>query len=292
VDLASSSVVHNGSPTVLVNIYDITGRKKSERAHRELRKVAQKQEDQLVHSTRLAELGAMAASVAHELNQPLTGIKNFAKNAVFMLENDVGDPDDVPENLRQISKQVDRASRIINRMRQLTRKEEHELKPLDVNNVVRENLEFLGPQMRLSGVLVEFESAEDLPKTLGDHVRLEQVFLNLLTNARQAMESSRERRLRVRTVHESESAYPVVVEIADTGVGFDKEQRRQLFAPFFSTKKAGHGTGLGLSISLSIIKEHHGTIDAEGEPGKGATFTVRLPRFVETESGKETTGDG
>jgi len=239
--------------------------------------LAKKQEEQLVHSTRLAELGEMAAAVAHELNQPLTGIKNFSKNALFMMDNQVGGADDIKANLHRISEQVDRAARIIGQMRELTRKSEQHFALVDINNTLRESIEFLTPHLKLAGVKLILDLSKDLPKVLGDRIRLEQVFLNLLTNARQAMEDSEERRLLIKSYYHSGNSYPVVVEIEDSGKGFSAEEAEKLFTPFYSTKKAGHGTGLGLSISLSIIKNHQGTIEAEGSPGKGAKFTVRLP---------------
>jgi PAS domain S-box-containing protein len=280
-DVASSVANYEGQPAVLVNVYDITDRKESEERHRELRELAQKQEEQLVHSTRLAELGEMAAGVAHELNQPLTGIRNFARNAAYMLDKGVGNPDEVKDNLRLISEQVDRAAKIINQMRELTRRSAREFAPLDLSNIVRESVEFLSPQLRLSGVHVQLDLARNLPQVMGDRIRLEQVFLNLLTNARQAMEETAERRLTVKTRLDPAGRHPVVVEIIDTGKGFAPAEAEKLFQPFFSTKKPGHGTGLGLSISLSIVKDHQGTIEASGEPGKGAKFTVRLPANAE-----------
>jgi len=276
-DIASSAADFEGEPAVLVNAYDITDRKEAEEKRRELADLARKQEEQLIHSTRLAELGEMAAAVAHELNQPLTGIRNFARNAYFMLEENAGSPDEVKENLRLISEQVDRAARIINQMREITRKGEHQLAPVDINDTLRDSVEFLMPQLRLSGVEVTLDLANGLPEILGDRIRLEQVFLNLLTNARQAMEEALTRRLTVRTLFEAGSDCPIVAEVRDTGKGFPPEDARKLFTPFFSTKKPGHGTGLGLSISLRIIRDHGGAITAAGEPGKGATFTVRLP---------------
>jgi len=276
-DVASSLTRYEGGPAVLVNAYDITDRKEAEEKRRELSALAQEQEEQLVHSTRLAELGEMAAAVAHELNQPLTGIKNFAKNAVYMMENNVGRPEDVLSNIRLISDQVDRAARIISQMRQLTRRSERQFALVDINAIVRDSVEFVMPQFRLSGVEVSLALTDDLPKVLGDRIRLEQVFLNLLTNARQAMEEVGERHLKVRTYHQPAKARPIVVEVADTGVGFAQETVDKLFTPFYSTKRAGHGTGLGLSISLNILKEHNGEIEAIGSPGKGATFRVKLP---------------
>jgi len=119
--------------------------------------------------------------------------------------------------------------------------------------------------------------AENLPPVLGDRVRLEQLFLNLLTNARHAMEESLVKKLLVKTHFEPGKGCPIVIEITDTGKGFTADESRKFFTPFFSTKKPGHGTGLGLSISLSIVKDHKGRIEAAGAPGKGATFRVRLP---------------
>jgi len=277
VEIVSSPAEHDGEPAVLVSAYNITSRKLIEEQRRELSKLAKKQEEQLVHSTRLAEMGEMAAGVAHELNQPLTGIKNFARNAAYMLDEGVGNIEEVKENLRLISSQVDRASKIINQMRELARRTERHLGPVDINNTLRESIEFVMPQLKLSGVEVAFDLSPDLPEVTGDRIRLEQVFLNLLTNARQAMEEAPERRLRVTTRYDSDGTWPVVVEVADTGKGFAPDVAEKLFQPFFSTKKASHGTGLGLSISLGIIKDHKGTIEAVGAERKGATFIVRLP---------------
>jgi len=276
-DVLSSVARYEGEPAVLVNVYDIAGRMEAEAKRRELAELSRTQEEQLVHSTRLAELGEMSAAVAHDLNQPLTGIRTFAENALYMLEEGAGSPDEVKENLRLITEQTDRAARIINQMRDMTRKSERHLAPVDLNQIIRESLEFLAPQLRLTGVEATLALADGLPEILGDRTRLEQVVLNLITNARQAMEERDTRRLTVRTRVEAEGGRAVVVEVEDTGKGFGAEEAPRLFAPFYSTKQRGHGTGLGLTISQRIIKDHGGTIKAEGEPDKGARFTLRLP---------------
>lgn len=276
-EIVSSSMDYEDAPAVLVSVYDITGRKETEEKRRELSHLARRQEEQLIHSTRLAEMGEMAAGVAHELNQPLTSIKNFAKNAAYMLEEHAGNLDEVRENLHMIASQVDRASRIINQMREFARRSERCLAPVDINIALRDSVRFVMPQMRLSGVDVVLQLAGDLPAVLGDRIRLEQVFLNLLVNARHAMEEAPVRRLTLRTRHDPGAEWPVVIEVADTGHGFSTEVAEKMFTPFFSTKKAGQGTGLGLSISLGIIKDHGGAIDAQGAGGQGATFCVRLP---------------
>jgi PAS domain S-box-containing protein len=277
VEITSSPAEYEGHRAVLVIVYNISAQKEIEEQRRELSRLMRKQEEQLVHSTRLAEMGEMAAGVAHELNQPLTGIKNFARNAAYMLDEGVGNTEEIKENLRLISSQVDRASKIISQMRELARRTERHLSPVDINNTLRESIEFVMPQLKLSGVEVAFDLSPDLPEVTGDRIRLEQVFLNLLTNARQAMEEAPERQLRVTTRYDPDGTWPVVVEVVDTGKGFAPDVAEKLFQPFFSTKKASHGTGLGLSISLSIIKDHRGTIEAVGAEGEGATFIVRLP---------------
>ncbi|MFC1597354.1 ATP-binding protein [Planctomycetota bacterium] len=277
VDLLSSAAELEGKPAVLVNVYDITGRKQAETKRHELADLARRQEEQLVHSTRLAELGEMAAAVAHDLNQPLTGIRNFASNALYMLEEGGVSSDEVKENLQWITDQVQRAARIIDQMRDMTRKSERQFTPLMVNEIIRESIEFLSPQLKLTGVDVSLALAHGLPCIMGDRTRLEQVFLNLLTNARQAMEITNQRRLTVRTRVDADDDCCMVVEVEDTGVGFSGDESAKIFEAFYSTKKPGHGTGLGLTISQRIIKDHGGDITAEGKLGKGAKFIARLP---------------
>jgi C4-dicarboxylate-specific signal transduction histidine kinase len=284
--VASSATEFDGLPAVIVHAVDITESKEALKTRDELSEIAQVQEEQLVHSTRLAELGEMAAQVAHELNQPLTGIRNFASNALYMLENEIGEPIEVTDNLKRIAEQVDRAARIINRMRQLARKTERQLGQIDINALISEMVEFLTPQLNLSGVNVTLDLMQGLPPLMGDRIRLEQVLLNLLTNARQAMEESHERRLAIRTFVNSSQLCPLTIEVRDTGIGFGPGVAEKLFRPFFTTKKPGQGTGLGLSISLSIIKDHKGTIEAHSEPGRGTTFVVRLPLATEYEGTK------
>lgn len=242
---------------------------------REVSELARRQEEQLEHSTRLAELGEMAAAISHELNQPLTGIRNYARNAFYMLDKNAGSEEEVKGNLRLISEQVDRAARIINQMRELTRRSETTFSILEVNGVLRECLEFLVPQMKLADVELSLSLAPDLPSIWGDRVRLAQVFLNLLTNARQAMDGAPHRRLTVTSRHDGGPELPITIEVNDTGKGFSEEQAKKLFQPFYTTRKGGHG--LGLSISRAIIKDHRGEIAAAGTPGAGATFTIRLP---------------
>jgi PAS domain S-box-containing protein len=287
VEGTSALTTFRGEPAVLVNVYDISQHKQAELKERELAELARKQEEQLVHSTRLAELGEMAAAISHELNQPLTGIRNYARNTYYMVEQKVGSVEEVKENLRLISEQVDRAARISTQMRELTRRSDRQFVRLDLNSLIRESVDFLLPQMKLSEVEVSLSLDPLLPEIRGDRIRLSQVFLNLLTNARQAMEQCAVRRLAIRSYRATRPDLPAVVQLADTGKGFSAGEAAKLFVPFYTTKKSGHGTGLGLSISRTIIQDHKGTIEAAGAPGKGATFTLRLPAAPEEEEASE-----
>lgn len=272
-----------GAPAVLVSMVDAGARREAEEKGRSLAELARCQEEQLEHSTRLAELGEMAAAISHELNQPLTGIRNYARNAFYMIDQKAGGEGQVKDNLRLISEQVDRAAKIINQMRELTRRSDNTFAPVSLNSVIRECVEFLLPQMKLSEVTVAVALDDGLPTLWGDRVRLAQVFLNLLSNARQAMDGAPVRRLSIATMQFRDAPLAVVAEVRDTGKGFTEEQRRSLFQPFYTTRKGGHG--LGLSISRTIVQDHNGVIEAAGVPGEGAVFTVRLPAARGSEPG-------
>jgi len=287
VEQASTLTTYEGKPAVLVCCLDITERMRAEEKERALTELARRQQDQLIHSSRLAELGELAAGIAHELNQPLTGIRNFAKNALYMIERNAGTANDVSSNLRRISEQVDRAAKIISQMRELSGRSDRKFMSVDINQALRESVDFLMPQFRLADVAVDLQLADDLPKAVGDRIQLEQVFLNLLANAIHAMDEVEDRRLTVRTMYDRGTERPLVVETADTGVGFAPGDAEKIFAPFYSTKKPGHGTGLGLSISLTIVRSHNGTIEAIGTPGEGARFVVRLPVAADAPSKQE-----
>ncbi len=234
-------------------------------------------EEQLVHSTRLAELGEMAAAISHELNQPLTGIRNYARNTYYKVEQKMGSTEEVKENLRLISEQVDRAARISTRMRELTRRSDRHFVRLDLNSIIRESVDFLLPQMKLAEVEVALSLDPQLPEIRGNRIRLSQVFLNLLTNARQAMEACSVRKLAIRTYRAVRPDLPVVAQVVDTGKGFSAEEAANLFRPFYTTKKSGHGTGLGLSLVKRLTELHQGKVSVESTLGTGSAFTVHLP---------------
>jgi PAS domain S-box-containing protein len=275
VQAQGSRVSIAGESLEILSMTDVSARRDAEEARRQMTDLVRRQEEQLEHSTRLAEVGEMAASISHELNQPLTGIRNYARNAYYMLEQKTDAEAEVKNNLRLISEQVDRAAKIINQMRELTKRSDSVFSLLELNSVIRESVDFILPQMKLSEVAVSLRLEESLPPIWGDRIRLEQVFLNLLSNARQAMTDVPVRKLVIASRRDPAANLPVVVEVTDTGKGFSEEQARRLFQPFYTTRKGGHG--LGLSISRAIVVDHKGSIDATGSPGMGATFTMRLP---------------
>jgi C4-dicarboxylate-specific signal transduction histidine kinase len=196
---------------------------------------------------------------------------------MYMIEEEAGSSGEVKENLDLISEQVDRAAKIIGQIREITRKTDTQFEPVDINSIIQESVEFIKPQLDLSGIETNLHLARELPEVIGDKIRLEQVFLNILANAHYALQDSEERHLVVNTgLSDGEGRY-VVTKIIDTGKGFEPTDTEKLFKPFYTTKKSGEGTGLGLSISMAIINNHKGILEATGTPGRGACFTIKLP---------------
>ena len=276
-EVSCSIIQFEDNDGIIVYAYNITDTIEVKNQYNEISQIMQEQEDQLVHSTRLAELGEMAAAVAHELNQPLTGIRNFSKNAIYMIDNNAGDIKEIQNNLKLITNQVDKAAGIINQMRELARKSSKEFNLIDLNQIIKESIGFLNSQFNLVGIELITSFEENLPYIKADYIKIEQVFLNVLTNAKQAMENSKSKKLYIKTYRSTIAPEYIVAEIEDTGIGFNNNDVGNLFKPFYSTKPPGKGTGLGLSISLRILKDHKGNIEATGEPNKGAKFTIRIP---------------
>jgi PAS domain S-box-containing protein len=240
-------------------------------------------ETQLIQASKMSTLGEMAAGVAHELNQPLNTIQigiDFLTNMVK--EGQTISSDELMLVTKQIAEQIDRAVGIINHLREFGRKAEIQMEPFDVNRPIEGVFTLLSQQLNLKDIEVVLELQEDLPAVMGDVNRLEQVILNLVLNARDAMiekeeadtPGKAEKILAVKTVHEKGQ---VVIFISDTGIGIPPERKDKIFDPFFTTKELGKGTGLGLSISYGIIKDYKGTVKVESEPGKGTTFEIRFP---------------
>lgn len=232
---------------------------------------------QLAHSGRLVSLGRMAAGVAHEINNPMAAIGELAG-----LLEDVAASDEslagseyaglFRQNLAKIQAQVERVREVTHRLLGFARRMEPHLDAVDVNQVLEEAFSFLEKEAMLKGVEITRELASDLPTIQTDRSQLQQVFLNLLNNALDAVGEGGH--IVIKSRREGDG---LVVSVADNGPGIPKEVAGNVFDPFFTTKEPGEGTGLGLSISHSIMQKLGGSLSFDSEPGRGATFHVRLP---------------
>lgn len=227
---------------------------------------------QLLQSARLAAVGELSASVAHEINNPLYA----ARNSLYLVEQDLP-PDSPHRPFVEIARtELGRITRIITRMRDFYRPARDELGPTDINAMLEETLALVRTHLRHGKVLVETDLAPDLPQPLGNADQLRQVALNLMLNACDAMVDGGTLRVSTRYVPPNNtSGAEVIFQISDTGPGIAPEYKPHLFEPFYTTKP--HGTGLGLTISAHIVTQHGGRIEVESEEGAGATFTIRLP---------------
>ena len=230
-------------------------------------------EEQFQQREKLHSIGLLAAGIAHEINTPLTGVSSYTQ----MLLGTLPATDPKHALLQKIRKQTERATDIVSNLLNFSRMGAAggaaEFAEVDLNRVLDDTLQLLEPQMRQSHIRIEREYAADPPKVFGNAGKLQQVFTNLLLNARDAIPDSGE--IRLRTAHGADGA--VVVEVADTGVGIAPENVARIFDPFFTTKEVGRGTGLGLPVSYGIVQEHNGHIGVESAPGRGTTFRVTLP---------------
>jgi PAS domain S-box-containing protein len=238
-----------------------------------------KAEIQLVQAGKLATLGEMATGVAHELNQPLNAIKLGSEYLLKMAETgqQVG-RFELSELAGDLSREVDRAAGIINHLRQFGRKSDVVTDRIDINRPIRGVFTILGQQLSVHGIEVQLDLDENLPPIMADENRLEQVFVNLVNNARDAMlDRTAHAGPNVLTIKSFLENHQVTVTVSDTGPGIPESIRGRIFEPFFTTKKPHKGTGLGLSISYGIVRDYKGTIDFLTGEGTGATFIVSFP---------------
>ena len=285
---------------------------KLKKAEEELKKAYKELSDthvQLVQAGKLAAMGEMAAGVVHELTQPLLGIKGFTtamledmkrqlptaecgpapldrslSNGVKIAESKSEIEDAQFETAKRavndleiVLQQINRMTKIVNMVRDFARASGTEMGLLDINKPIEDALLLFSEQLRLHNIVVEKNLAQGLPPVMGNANQLQQVFINLITNARDAMDAKGgEGRLTVST-EVSRTDGSVLIEFVDNGIGANAETVSRMFEPFFTTKTVGKGTGLGLSIVARIIEEHGGTIDVKSEPGQGCKFTIRLP---------------
>jgi two-component system NtrC family sensor kinase len=228
----------------------------------------ERMEEQMSQTEKLTSLGILAAGVAHEVNTPLAVISNY----IQMLAKQMPDGDPRQAIIEKIVKQTFRASEIVNNLLNFSRTGPSELADVDVNRVVEETLSLVAHPLKTSQIQVVKQLSTPLPAVRGSANKLQQVFLNLFLNARDAMPQGG--MLEVKTASNNGS---VEIEVADTGNGISREHIHKIFDPFFTTKSGGRGTGLGLSVTYGIIKEHAGKIDVRSTPGRGTSFHVEFP---------------
>jgi len=232
-------------------------------------------QSQLVQSEKLAAFGQLGAGIAHEVKNPLAGILGCTQLSLRKVEKE----GPVFENLRLIEKETKRCKEIIENLLRFARQEKAVHEPVSINNVIEDGMAIINHQLELNKISVTRDLADNLPLIRGSGNQLQQVLMNLMINAQQAMEGSPGTIL-VRTYLGDHGK--VVVSVKDSGPGIPMENQVKLFEPFFTTKPGGKGTGLGLSVSFGIIEDHGGTIRIESEVGHGATFVIELPAKAES----------
>jgi C4-dicarboxylate-specific signal transduction histidine kinase len=249
-------------------------------------------ETQLIQASKMTTLGLMAAGMAHEINQPLNVIQICADYFLKMVDRKEPIP---PQDLRSmasdITANVTRATGIIRHVRDFARQSEVEKSRIRINDPIRDVFKVLGHQIKVHQIALDLDLDDGIPCVMADHNRLEQVFINLVTNAIDAMDEKAEqaehktmtKRLAIGTRTENGN---VIVTVRDNGVGMSEEVKSKLFEPFFTTKKIGKGTGLGVSISYGIVKDYEGTIEIQSQEGEGTTFILTFP--VSIDAGKPT----
>jgi histidine kinase len=267
---------------VIVTTSDVTERVKSE--------------EQLIQASKMATLGEMSAGVAHELNQPLSVIKTSASFLTKKIDRkEPVSPDILRELADEMDSQVDRASLIINHLRQFGRKTDIRKANVQLNDCISGTFTVLGRQLEVHGIKVELDLDKELPPIKGDRNRLEQVFLNLIMNARDAMDEKQELAgqdvEKVLRISSKTADDRVVVKVSDSGLGMSEGVKEKIFEPFFTTKPVGKGTGLGLSISFGIVRDYDGIIEVQSFEGRGTTFTISFPAAAkETQEPMEVVG--
>lgn len=276
VDMWVAPAEYSGQNVFLITINDITQRLETEQ--------------HLLHASKMATLGEMSTGIAHELNQPLSVIKSSASFCLKKIHNQEPISEEIFHKLiGKIDINVDRADKIIQHMRQFARKSDVRLVRTRINDVIQQTFDMLNQQLKIRGIQVLWEKNDALPDILADPDRLEQVFINLVMNAKDAIEAKWDARGtgddgndRI-VIHTFVADDKVVVQVSDTGIGIRKEARDRLFEPFFTTKEVGKGTGLGLSISYGIVKDCQGDIQVSTSQDGGAKFTLVFPVPEETD---------
>jgi PAS domain S-box-containing protein len=263
-------------------VVDMTDRKRAEEKLRASEQRFLDAQMELAHVTRVTTLGELTASIAHEVNQPLTAVVASAEAGLSWLRRGTPDVDAACRSVERVIRDGNRASEVIRRVRTLAKRTEVEKVPLDVNDLVRDVVALVRRELTSHRVSLRMELAPALPMVLGDRVQLQQVMINLVMNGIEAMQSvtDRPRELLIRSLQDE--TQQVLVSVTDSGVGISAEDADRLFNPFFTTKSSG--MGMGLSICRSIVEAHGGGLWATANLPHGATFRFTLPVDADTAS--------
>jgi two-component system NtrC family sensor kinase len=233
----------------------------------------------LIHQDKMASLGKLSASVVHEINNPNAGILNLIMLIKRIIDEGPVSPKDMEQFKRYLvlmETETRRISRIVSNLLAFSRQSKMRLTQLNINRLIEKTLVLNSNQLKINNIKVKKQMAPDLPDLTGSEDQLQQVFMNIVSNAAEAMESAGKGELSITTRHSLENG-KVTVFFKDTGVGISDENLSRLFEPFFTTKKKGKGVGLGLSLAYGIIQEHHGSINVQSEKGNGTTFIIEIP---------------
>lgn len=265
---------------ILTTLLDVTDRRRAELELRRRDKEMADARENLTHMARLSMLGEMAAGIAHEINQPLTAIATYAQGSLRMLDHGLAQTAELREPLEKITTQSIRAGEVIRRLRSFIKKSAQEMEPVDINVLVKDIVELAEVDSQRHSVPLHTHLTPNLPLTFADNVQLQQVLLNLIRNALEAMEATPKEIARVDLYTRADEG-GVAIEVSDTGPGLTLTQSNHVFDPFFTTKKTG--MGMGLSISHSIVEAHGGNLSVSNNTsGQGCTFTVRLKSMSST----------
>jgi PAS domain S-box-containing protein len=234
--------------------------------------------EKLLHQDKMSSLGKLSASVVHEINNPIAGILNLTMLMKRIMSEQALSPKDIEQfklYLNLMETETRRTSRIVSNLLAFSRQSRMEMKRVDINRLIEQTLLINANLLMIAGVKIEKELSPDLPDLTGSEDQLLQVFMNLVSNAVQAMESKDNGVLTIKTSYSSKPN-AILIQIQDMGVGIPEKDMSRLFEPFFTTKK-GKGVGLGLSVAYGIVQEHGGSIDVQSKTGEGTTFNVKLP---------------
>jgi len=245
----------------------------TEEVQRREHELREKQE-QLVQAGKLATLGELTTGVAHELNNPLNNIGLFIGNVIDLIELGEADPQRMLHELHSAMQQVHKATEIISHLRTFGRAATVSREPVVINQVIQRAISLVHKQLHLRQIEVQLRFPSEDVIVIGNAIQMEQVFINLLTNARDALADMTQKMITITCTVKTDV---VNIHFCDTGPGIPAGLEQRIFDPFFTTKEVGAGTGLGLSITYGIIKEHQGSIAVESRPGEGALFIIQLP---------------